>query len=83
MREVTESTLHAFVPEFKETMSEIDEKGIQRNYMVKVYVQGEYLDENVSTDRETFRTRIVYLIYLRRRYIRKQQMLPRIFSVRQ
>lgn len=54
MREVTESTLHAFVPEFKETMSEIDEKGIQRNYMVKVYVQGEYLDENVSTDRETF-----------------------------
>lgn len=54
MREVTESTLHSFVPEFKETMFEIDEKGIQRNYMVKVYVQGEYLDDNVSTDRETF-----------------------------
>lgn len=47
-REVTEASLHTFVPEFKETMSEITEKGVQKNFMVKAYVLGEYLDENVT-----------------------------------
>lgn len=54
MREVTESSLHNYVPEFKETMTEITEDGVQKNYMVKVYVQGEYLDENVTTERDGF-----------------------------
>lgn len=54
MREVTEASLHNFIPEFKETMCEINEGGQQRNYMVKVYVQGEYLDENVTTERDGF-----------------------------
>lgn len=38
MREVTESTLHSFVPEFKETMFEIDEKGIQFVYIYIYFV---------------------------------------------
>lgn len=53
-REVTEASLHTFVPEFKETMSEITEKGVQKNFMVKAYVLGEYLDENVTTERDGF-----------------------------
>lgn len=54
LREVTESSLHNFVPEFKETMSEVSPEGTQKNFMVKVYVQGDYLDENVTTERDGF-----------------------------
>jgi len=53
-REVTESPLHSFVPEFKETMSEIIDGKAQKNYMIKVYVQGSYLDDNVTTERDAF-----------------------------
>lgn len=53
-REVTEASLHTYVPEFKETMSEISEQGVQKNYMVKAYVMGDYLDENVTTERDGF-----------------------------
>lgn len=54
LREVNESSLHNFVPEFKETMSEVTPEGTQKNFMVKVYVQGDYLDENVTTERDGF-----------------------------
>lgn len=54
MREVTESALHNYVPEFKETMFEITENGTQKNYMIKAYVQGQYLDDNVTTERDGF-----------------------------
>ena len=54
MREVTESSLHNYVPEFKETMCETDDNGTARHYMVKVYVQGAYLDENVTIERDGF-----------------------------
>ena len=53
-REVTEASLHAYVPEFKETLNEITENGVQKNYMIKAYVLGEYLDENVTTERDGF-----------------------------
>ncbi len=53
-REVTEVSLHTYVPEFKDTMSEITESGGQKNFMVKAYVLGEYLDENVTTERDGF-----------------------------
>lgn len=53
-REVTEASLHTYVPEFKETMSEITENGAQKIFMVKAYVLGEYLDENVTTERDGF-----------------------------
>lgn len=54
MREVTESALHNYVPEFKETMFELTENGTQKNYMIKAYVQGQYLDDNVTTERDGF-----------------------------
>lgn len=53
-REVTDASLHTFVPEFKETMSELTEDGVQKNYMVKVYVQGSYLNDNVTVERDGF-----------------------------
>ena len=53
MIEVTDSALHNYVPEFKETMFEIT-NGIQKNFMIKAYVQGTYLDENVTTERDGF-----------------------------
>lgn len=54
-REVTESALHSYVPEFKETMFEITDNGTQKNYMIKAYVQGKYLDDNVTTERDSFK----------------------------
>lgn len=54
LREVTDSAIHNYVPEFKETMSEITENGLQKNYMIKAYVQGKYLDDNVTTERDGF-----------------------------
>lgn len=53
-REVTDVSLHTYVPEFKETMSEIDSEGHQKNFMVKAYVIGKYLDDNVTTERDSF-----------------------------
>lgn len=54
LREVTECALHNYVPEFKETMFEMTENGSQKNYMIKAYVQGQYLDDNVTTERDGF-----------------------------
>lgn len=54
MREVTDSPLHNYVPEFKETMFDIVENDVQKNYMIKAYVQGDYLDENVTKERDGF-----------------------------
>lgn len=54
MREVIDSALHNYVPEFKDTMFEITDSGTQKNYMIKAYVQGSYLDENVTTERDSF-----------------------------
>ena len=53
MREVTDAPLHVYVPEFKETMTDFSEGGT-KNFTIKVYVQGEYLDENVNTERDSF-----------------------------
>lgn len=53
-REVTEDSLYNYVPEFKETMFEKTENGLQKNYMIKAYVEGQYLDENVTTERDGF-----------------------------
>ncbi len=53
-REVSDVSLHAYVPEFKDTMSETDSAGHQKNFMVKAYVLGKYLDDNVTTERDAF-----------------------------
>ena len=56
-REVTDTAIHSFVPEFvdeffEEGLSEGDDP--DRNYIVKAYVFGPYLDSNVSLERGGF-----------------------------
>lgn len=56
-REVTETTLQNYIPEFEDDFFEEEQRGketIRRNYIVKVYVVGSYLNDNVSIERETF-----------------------------
>jgi len=57
-REVVESSLHAYVPEFEDEFYDVSVnksgKEVKRNYIVKTYVLGKYLDRNVSLERETF-----------------------------
>lgn len=56
-REVTDTTLQTYIPEFaSEFYDKADEAapGRDRNYIIKAYVQGDYLDRNVSLERGTF-----------------------------
>lgn len=52
-REVTNRPLHSYVPEFKETLLDI-ENGKQKNYTIRSYVIGKYLDDHVDTERGDF-----------------------------
>lgn len=52
-REVTNRPLHNYVPEFKETLLDI-ENGKQKNYTIRSYVIGKYLDDHVDTERGDF-----------------------------
>ncbi len=57
-RQVTEEALYSYVPEFKDdfydnTTNEDGQK-IQKNYKIKTYVLGKYLDDNVSLERSEF-----------------------------
>lgn len=56
-REVTETPLAQYIPEFEDDFYEEEINGnsvIRRNYIVVSYVMGDYLDESVSLERETF-----------------------------
>ena len=53
-REVTDTPLHKYIPEFEDDFFEEDENGSKRNYIIKTYILGKYLDENVSLEREAF-----------------------------
>jgi hypothetical protein len=56
-REVTEASLHSFVPEFEDEFFDEFSKGgkvVKKNYVVKTYVLSDYLDANVSIERESF-----------------------------
>jgi hypothetical protein len=56
-REVVSTSLHQYIPEFAEEFyEEISLGGVPtpRNFIVAVYVFGEYLDENVSVERAGF-----------------------------
>ena len=56
-RDVSGSALHKYVPEFVDDFYEEvgdDENGRQRNYIIKVYVFGSYLDDHVSLERSGF-----------------------------
>lgn len=55
-REVTESSIHTYIPEFSDEFYERDEAVENRgkNYIIKSYVFGDYLDEMVSLERGEF-----------------------------
>lgn len=56
-REVLGSALHKYIPEFEEEFYEKDSNGEidhNRNYIIKAYVSGAYLDQNVSLERGGF-----------------------------
>ena len=56
-REVSGSSIYAYIPEFIEDFYEKDSVGSadrERNYIIKAYVFGHYLDRNVSLERGGF-----------------------------
>lgn len=54
-REVTETSLHKYVPEFEDEFFDgISGFEATKNYMIKTYVLSDYLDSNVSIERENF-----------------------------
>lgn len=56
-REVSGSAIHKYIPEFEDEFFEKDfndEINHQRNYIIKAYVFGPYLDRNVSFERGGF-----------------------------
>jgi hypothetical protein len=66
-REVTTVSLHTYIPEFSEEFFDLPESMGQkngRNFIIKVYVFGEYLDEHVSLERGGFNfNRDIDLLY--------------------
>lgn len=55
-REVTESALSSYVPEFIDEFLDPDygDNGQEKNFILKAYVFGKYLDDNVSLERAGF-----------------------------
>jgi len=53
-REVTETTLQTYIPEFQDEFFD-ETNNFKGNFIIKAYVLGEYLNTNVSLERETFR----------------------------
>lgn len=56
-REVSGSPIHKYIPEFEDEFCEkigLDEVDSERNYIIKAYVFGSYLDRNVSLERGGF-----------------------------
>lgn len=56
-REVSGSAIHKYIPEFEDEFYEKDSRGEidhERNYIIKAYVFGPYLDRNVSLERGGF-----------------------------
>lgn len=52
-REVEETSLHNYIPEFQDDFYDM-KNGVRRNYVIKAYVLGDYLNNNVSYERESF-----------------------------
>lgn len=56
-REVSSATIHSYIPEFVEEFYERDAAGnadSEKNYILKAYVFGKYLDDHVALEREEF-----------------------------
>src|SRR3546814_554802 len=57
-REVTDNPLQSYIPEFSEEFFEPnagEDLGKDRNFVIKAYVFGDYLNDNVSLERGEFR----------------------------
>src|SRR3546814_440397 len=57
-REVTDNPLQSYIPEFSEEFFEPnagEDLGKGRNFVIKAYVFGDYLNDNVSLERGEFR----------------------------
>lgn len=52
-RQVTDTSISKYIPEFKDEFVEIDDK-LSRNYIIIAYIWGKYLDDNVTFDRGRF-----------------------------
>lgn len=53
-REVTETPIHNYIPEFEENFYEVFENKTKKDFMIKTYILGKYLDKNVSLERGAF-----------------------------
>lgn len=56
-REVTETSLQSYIPEFEDDFYDTIVKGTttsRKNYVIKAYILGDYLNRSVSLERETF-----------------------------
>src|SRR5690606_3762960 len=54
-REVTDTTIQTYIPEFSEEFYDPSSDGGRgRNFIIKAYVYGDYLDRNVSLERGAF-----------------------------
>lgn len=55
-REVTDEPLHTYIPEFEDDFFDeaVEGKARGKNYIIKTYVLGEYLNTNVSLVRGDF-----------------------------
>lgn len=57
-RQVTETSLHEYIPEFKDEfydkVTNAKNEVVNKNYTIKAYVSGKYLDQNISETRDSF-----------------------------
>jgi hypothetical protein len=54
-REVTDTNLHKYIPEFEDDFFDVNPTNqTKKNYIIKTYILGKYLDRHVSLERETF-----------------------------
>ncbi|MFT6319133.1 MAG: hypothetical protein ACJAT4_000048, partial [Granulosicoccus sp.] len=53
-REVTETAIDKYIPEFVENFFETMSNGSKKDFRIKAYVLGDYLDKNVSLERVAF-----------------------------
>lgn len=53
-REVIETPIHAYIPEFSENFVDKFDDGTTKDYLIKTYVIGDYLDKKVSLERNGF-----------------------------
>ncbi len=53
-REVTDTAIYNYIPEFIDEFYEKNRDGRERNYIIKSYVFSDYLDKNVTLERSSF-----------------------------